>query len=87
MAHHASAKKRIVRNDKRRVINRSRVSRIKTFIKKVEAAIAAGDKNAAIEALRVAQPEIMRGASKGVMHKNTVARRVSRLALGVKKLG
>ena len=61
MAQHKSAKKRIVRNEKRRVINHARISRIRTFVKKVESAIAAGDKDLATQALKIAQPELHRG--------------------------
>ena len=84
MANHKSAKKRIIRNAKRAEINGARIGRIRTFIKKVESAITAGDKAAADTALRDAQPEIMRGVSRGVMHKNTASRKMSRLAARVK---
>jgi small subunit ribosomal protein S20 len=86
MANHKSAKKRIIRNANRALINGARVSRIRTFVKKVDAAIAAGDADAAREALRVAQPELQRGVSRGVLHKNTVSRKISRLAARVKAL-
>lgn len=86
MANHKSAKKRIRRNLARAEINKSRMSRIRTFIKKVENAIGAGDIDDASVALKEAQPEIMRGVSKGVLHKNTASRKMSRLAVGVKKL-
>ena len=86
MANHKSAKKRIIRNANRAEINGARVSRIRTFVKKVDAAIAAGDVDAAREALRAAQPELQRGVSRGVLHKNTVARKISRLAARVKAL-
>ena len=86
MANHKSAKKRIIRNANRALINGARVSRIRTFVKKVDAAIAAGDADAAREALRAAQPELQRGVSRGVLHKNTVARKISRLAARVKAL-
>ena len=79
MANHKSAKKRIIRNAKRAEINGARIGRIRTFIKKVESAISAGDKDAAQAALREAQPEIMRGVSRGVLHKNTASRKMSRL--------
>ena len=78
MANHKSAKKRIIRNAKRAEINGARIGRIRTFIKKVESAITAGDKAAADSALREAQPEIMRGVSRGVLHKNTASRKMSR---------
>lgn len=84
MANHKSAKKRIRRNAHRAEINKSRISRIRTFIKKVEKAIASGDGANAKEALRVAQPEIMRGVTKGVLHKNTASRKMSRLAQRIK---
>ena len=86
MANHKSAKKRIIRNANRALINGARVSRIRTFVKKVDAAIAAGDADAAREALRAAQPELQRGVSRGVLHKNTVSRNISRLAARVKAL-
>ena len=86
MAHHKSAKKRIRRNDRRAAINRARISRIRTFVKNVELAVASGDKEAARTALRAAQPELHRGVTKGVLHKNTVARKLSRLSARVKAL-
>jgi small subunit ribosomal protein S20 len=76
----ASAKKRVRTIEKRTAINHARKSRVRTFTRKVEEAIASGDKTAAAAALRAAEPEIMRGASKGVTHKNTASRKVSRLA-------
>ena len=84
MANHKSAKKRIIRNAKRAEINGARIGRIRTFIKKVESAILSGDKDAAQAALREAQPEIMRGVSRGVLHKNTASRKMSRLSARVK---
>ena len=84
MANHISAKKRIRRNAHRAAINGARMSRIRTFIKKVETALAAGDADAAREALRVAQPEIQRGVTRGVLHRNTASRKISRLAARVK---
>ena len=84
MANHKSAKKRIRRNANRAEINKSRISRIRTFVKRVETAIASGDKGAAQTALKVAQPELMRGVSKGVLHKNTASRKMSRLSAKVK---
>ena len=87
MAHHKSAKKRIRRNERRAEINGSRVSRIRTFVKKVELAIAGGDKSAAEAALRAAQPEMHRGVSKGVLHRNTVGRKLSRLSARIKAIG
>lgn len=86
MANSAQAKKRIRQNERRRLINKSRVSRIRTFVRKVEEAIAAGDKSAAGDALKAAQPEIMRGVTKGVLHKKTASRKVSRLSARVKAL-
>ncbi len=83
MANTPQAKKRIRRNDRRAVINHNRVSRIRTFVKKVELAIGAGDKAGATEALAAAQPELAKGVAKGVMHKNTVARKFSRLTKAV----
>ncbi len=87
MANHKSAEKRIRQTERRTAVNRARVSRIRTFLKKVETAIATGDKAAADAAFREAQPEIMRGASKGVLHKNTMARKLSRLQGRIKALG
>jgi small subunit ribosomal protein S20 len=87
MANTPQAKKRIRRNDRRAEINGARVSRIRTFVKQVEAALAAGNKDQAVEALRRVQPEIARGVSKGVVHKNTAARKVSRLSKRVAALG
>ncbi len=87
MANTPQAKKRIRRNDRRAEINGNRVGRIRTFVKKVEAALDAGDKGAASEALAAAQPEMARGVAKGVMHKNTVARKFSRLSKRVAALG
>ena len=80
MANTPQAKKRIRRNNVRAEINGARVSRIRSFVKKVEQAIAGGDKKTASEALREAQPELARGVARGVMHKNTVARKMSRLS-------
>jgi small subunit ribosomal protein S20 len=76
----ASAKKRVRTTEKRTATNHARKSRVRTFTRNVEEAIAAGDKKAALAALKAAEPEIMRGVSKGVVHKNTGARKVSRLA-------
>jgi small subunit ribosomal protein S20 len=86
MANTPQAEKRIRRNDRRAAINKARVSRIRTFVKKVESSLAAGDAAAAAEALKAAQPEMMRGVAKGVLHKNTVSRKISRLAARVKGL-
>ncbi|MCM8729953.1 30S ribosomal protein S20 [Hephaestia sp. GCM10023244] len=79
MANTPQAKKRIRRNNRRAEINTNRVGRIRTFVKKVEAALAAGDKDAATAALAQAQPELQRGVAKGVLHKNTASRKFSRL--------
>ena len=79
MANTPQAKKRIRRNTRRNEINGNRVSRIRTFVKKVEAALEAGDKTAAAAALVAAQPELARGVSKGVLHKNMASRKFSRL--------
>jgi len=86
MAHHKSALKRIRRNERRRDINRARISRIRTCVKKVEVAIESGDKTAAQQALRDAQPQMMRGAGKGVLARNTVSRKLSRLSARIKAL-
>ncbi|MES2984932.1 MAG: 30S ribosomal protein S20 [Pseudomonadota bacterium] len=86
MAHHKSAKKRIRQTEARTEVNRSRMSRIRTFVKKVEAAIATGNATEAQAALKTAQPEIMRGVSKGVLSMGTASRKVSRLAQRVKTL-
>ena len=86
MATHVSAEKRIRQTARRTAINRARLSRIRTFLKKVEMAIAAGDRDAARAAFAAAQPELHRGAQKGVLHKNTVARRLSRLSARIKAL-
>lgn len=86
MANTPQARKRIRRNDRRAEINHSRISRIRSFIKKVEAACEAGDKQAAATALKEAQPEMARGVARGVLHKNTVARKMSRLTRRVAAL-
>ena len=87
MANTPQAKKRIRRNANRAVINGARVSRIRTFIKAVELALEAGDKVVARDALNKAQPELMRGVSRGVIHKNTASRKFSRLTKRVASLG
>mgnify|MGYP001810809260 CR=1 FL=1 len=84
MAQHKSAKTRIRRNARRAVINNDRISRIRTSVKKVELALAAGDAAAAQAAFAAAQPELHRGVTKGVLHRNTAARKISRLAKRVK---
>ena len=86
LANTPQAKKRIRRNNRRAEVNGARVSRIRGFVKKVEAAVEAGDKTAAAEALKAAQPELARGVARGVMHKNTVARKMSRLSKRVAAL-
>lgn len=87
MANTPQAKKRIRRNERRAEINGARVGRIRTFIKKVEAAIAAGDKDAATTALTAVQPELARGVAKGVFHRNTASRKFARLTKAVAHLG
>ena len=87
MANTPQAKKRIRRNAKRTDINHSRISRIRTFIKQVESAIAGGKKKDAADALKKVQPEIARGVARGVIHKNTASRKVSRLSKRVAALG
>ncbi len=86
MANTKSAKKATRVSARRTEINKNRVSRIRTFVRKLEEAIASGDKTSAETAFRVAQPELMRGAQKGVLHKNTASRKVSRLAARVKAI-
>jgi len=87
MAHHQSAKKRIRQTTRRTAVNRSRVSRIRTYVKKFDIAIASGDKSAAEAALREAMPELQRGVTRGVLHRNTVSRKLSRMSARVKALG
>ena len=87
MANTPQSKKRARHNEARFAINKARRSRIRTIVRKVEEAIASGDKDAADAALRVAQPELARGVTKGVLHKNTASRKISRLAHRVKALG
>ncbi|WAT16776.1 30S ribosomal protein S20 [Aurantiacibacter sp. MUD11] len=86
MANTLQSKKRIRRNNRRAEINGARKSRIRGFIKKVETACTDGDKSAAQEALKAAQPEIAKGVAKGVLHKNTAARKMSRLSKRVAAL-
>jgi small subunit ribosomal protein S20 len=86
MANTASARKRIRQTKVRTARNAARKSRMRTFVKKVEAAIARGDKTSAVDALRVAQPEMQRAAGKGVVHSNTVSRKLSRLSARIKAL-
>ena len=87
MANSPQAKKRIRSTHARTLVNKSRTSRIRTFVKKVESALEAGDKTAAAVALKDAQPELQRGVTKGLIHKNTASRKVSRLARQINKLG
>lgn len=84
MANTAQSKKRARQSDARYAVNKARRSRIRTFLRKVEEAIASGNPDAATAALKAAQPELARGVSKGVLHKNTVSRKISRLASRVK---
>ena len=86
MAQHKSAKKRIRRNARAEAVNHSRLSRIRSAVKAVEAAITSGDKTAALAALKKVMPEMMRGASKGVVHKKTVSRKISRMSARIKKI-
>lgn len=86
MANTPQAKKRIRRNDRRAVVNTNRVSRIRSFIKKVETAVEAGDKAQATKALQAMQPELARGVAKGIVHKNTASRKLSRLSKQVTAL-
>ena len=86
MANTSSAKKRVRRDERRTEINRSRRSRIRTFVKHVETAIEGNDKEAAEAAFAAAEPEIMRGVTRGVLHRNTASRKVSRLAARIKSL-
>ncbi|WP_033925724.1 30S ribosomal protein S20 [Sphingomonas sp. 35-24ZXX] len=87
MANTPQAKKRIRRNERRAVVNGNRIGRIRTFVKKVESALEAGDKEAAAAALASAQPEMARGVAKGVLHKNTASRKFSRLTKRLAALG
>jgi small subunit ribosomal protein S20 len=87
MANTPQAKKRIRRNERRAVVNGNRIGRIRTFVKKVESALDAGDKEAAKAALASAQPELARGVAKGVLHKNTASRKFSRLTKRLAALG
>ena len=87
MANTSSAKKAARKIARRTIINRARRSRIRGFVRKVEEAIASGDKNKAVAAIRAAEPELMRAAQKGVVHRNSASRKVSRLAKRIAKLG
>ncbi len=86
MANHKSSKKRILRNNKRNEINSNRISRIRTYIKKVETEISSENKDKANEAFKLAMPEIQRGVSKGLVHKNTASRKLSRLSNKIKSI-
>ncbi len=86
MANTPQSKKRARQNDRKLEVNKARRSRIRTFLKKVEEAITSGDKKSAVSALKSAQPELMRGVTKGVYKKNTAARKMSRLSARVKSL-
>jgi len=86
MPSHPSAEKRVRQTARRTAVNKNRMSQIRTVVRKVEEAIAAGDKAAAVAALKLAEPALMRGVSKGVIHKNTGARKVSRLNARLKTL-
>ena len=86
MAHHKSAKKRIRQTERRTAVNTAVKSRMRTYVKKVETAIASGDKEAAAAALRAAEPVMQRSVTKGALHRNAAARKVSRLSKRVKAL-
>ena len=86
MANHKSAEKRANQTAKRTTINRARRSRVRTFVKRVETALASGDKVAAQSAFQLAQPELHRAVTKGVLHRNTVSRKLSRLAARINAL-
>ena len=86
MANHQSAKKRIRQIRRRSQVNRSRLSRMRTYVKKVEAAIDSGDAAAARDALKAVEPQLMRSAQKGIIHKNTASRKLSRLSARIKSM-
>ena len=86
MANHQSAKKRIRQIGRRSQVNRSRLSRMRTYVKKVEAAIESGDAAAAKDALKAVEPQLMRSAQKGIVHKNTASRKLSRLSARIKSM-
>ena len=86
MANHQSAKKRIRQIGRRSQVNRSRLSRMRTYVKKVEAAIESGDAAAAAVALKAVEPQLMRSAQKGIIHKNTASRKLSRLSARIKSM-
>jgi small subunit ribosomal protein S20 len=87
MANTPSAKKAVRKIERRTAVNKSRRSQMRTYVRKVEEAIASGDSNAAVQALRAAEPLVMRAAQKGIVHKNTASRKVSRLSARVNALG
>jgi small subunit ribosomal protein S20 len=87
MANTKSAKKMVRKIARRTEVNKARRSRIRTYVRKVEEAVASGDKKAATTALKAAEPEIMRGVTRGVLHKNTASRKVSRFASRIKNMG
>ncbi|MGJ8582713.1 MAG: 30S ribosomal protein S20 [Marinosulfonomonas sp.] len=87
MANSPQSKKRARQNERRFAVNKARRSRIRTFLRNVEEAIESGNSENAVAALRAAQPELMRGVSKGLMHKNTASRKISRLSSRVKAIG
>ncbi len=87
MANTAQSKKRARQNERNKIINKTRRSRVRTFLRRVEEAILSANKESAQDALRTAQPELMRGVTKGIFHKNTVARKMSRLSARVKAMG
>ncbi len=86
MAHHASAKKRIRQTKRRTQINRTRLSTVRSYLRRVEEAIASGDRGAAEAAFKEVEPKLMRGAQKGVLHRNTAARKLSRLSARIKSM-
>lgn len=86
MANHPSARRRVRRNSRRFIVNRMRLNRIRTFLRKVEVAINGGIKVQAQAAFRVAVPELMRGVNKGIIHRNKAARKISRLSAHIKTL-
>ncbi|MBL4813335.1 MAG: 30S ribosomal protein S20 [Rhodobacteraceae bacterium] len=86
MANTPQSKKRARQNERRATVNKMRRTRVRTFVRKVEEAITAGDKDLAADALKAAQPELMRGVTKGIFHKNTIARKMSRLSSRVKAI-
>jgi len=87
MANTAQSKKRVRQIARKTAVNKNRRSRIRKYLRKVEEAIAGGDQSAAQNALKAAQPELMRGVNKGIFHKNTAARKMSRLSARVKAIG